>query len=117
MNFSALNRRTLLLLAVLIPLILLLGYVALRTGPLAAVPVTLTTVENRAINPALFGIGTVQARYTYSIGPTVAGRVLRLDVHVGDRVKVGQVLGEMDPVDLDARIRSQQATVRSTQAQ
>jgi HlyD family secretion protein len=117
MNFSALNRRTLLLLAVLIPLILLLGYVALRTGPLAAVPVTLTTVENRAINPALFGIGTVQARYTYSIGPTVAGRVLRLHVHVGDRVKAGQLLGEMDPVDLGQRQSALDAALRGAQSQ
>ena len=117
MNFSALNRRTLLLLAVLIPLILLLGYVALRTGPLAAVPVTVTTVENRAINPALFGIGTVQARYTYSIGPTVAGRVLRLHVHVGDRVKAGQLLGEMDPVDLGQRQSALDSALRGAQSQ
>ena len=117
MNFSALNRRTLLLLAVLIPLVLLLGYVALRTGPLAAVPVTVTTVESHAINPALFGIGTVQARYATLVGPTVAGRVKSLGVHVGDRVRAGQVLGEMDPVDLDERIRSQRAALLSTQAQ
>ncbi len=117
MRFFAINRRTVLLLAVLVPLLLLLGYVALRTGPLAAVPVTVTTVENRSIHPALFGIGTVQARYTYSIGPTVAGRVLRLGVHVGDTVKAGQVLGAMDPVDLDQRIRAQQAAIGSTEAQ
>ena len=117
MSFSTMNRRTLLLLAVLVPLLILLGYVALRAGPLAPVPVTVTSVENRAIAPALFGIGTVQARYTTLVGPTVAGRLKRLDVHVGDRVRAGQVLGEMDPVDLDARIRSQQATVLGTQAQ
>ena len=117
MRFSAINRRTLLLLAVLVPLLLLLAYVALRTGPLAAVPVTVTRVENRSIHPALFGIGTVQARYTYSIGPTVSGRVLRVNVHVGDTVKAGQVLGAMDPVDLDQRIQAQQAAIGSTEAQ
>lgn len=113
MRFSEMNRRT----AVLVPLLGLLGYVALRAGPLAPVPVTVASVENRAITPALFGIGTVQARYTTLVGPTVAGRLKRLDVHVGDSVRAGQVLGEMDPVDLDARIRSQEAAVRSTQAQ
>lgn len=117
MRFSEMNRRTALLLAVLVPLLGLLGYVALRAGPLAPVPVTVASVENRAITPALFGIGTVQARYTTLVGPTVAGRLKRLDVHVGDSVRAGQVLGEMDPVDLDARIRSQEAAVRSTQAQ
>ncbi len=117
MTVSAMNRRTLLLLAVLLPLVILLGWVALRTGPLAAVPVTVTTVESRALHPALFGIGTVQARYAYSIGPTVAGRVLRLDVHVGDRVKAGQLLGEMDPVDLGQRQSALDAALRSAQAQ
>ena len=117
MSFSTINRRTLLLLAVLVPLILLLAYVALRTGPLAAIPVTVSPVENRAISPALFGIGTVQARYTYSIGPTVAGRVLRLDVHVGDTVKAGQVLGEMDPVDLGQRQSALDAALRGAQSQ
>jgi len=36
--------------------------------------VTVTTAESRSIAPALFGIGTVEARYTYRIGPTIAGR-------------------------------------------
>ncbi len=109
--------RTLSLLVVLLPLIVLFVYVALRSGPFAPVPVTVTTVENRSIAPALFGIGTVEARYTYKIGPTFAGRVKRLDVQVGDQVMAGQVLGEMDPVDLDERIRAQKATLRRAEAQ
>jgi len=117
MKFLTTQRRTLLLIAVLVPLLLLLGYVALRTGPLAALPVTVTTVESRAVSPALFGIGTVQARYTYNIGPTVAGRVLRLDVHVGDTVKAGQLLGEMDPVDLGQRQSALDAAMRGAQSQ
>jgi RND family efflux transporter MFP subunit len=108
--------RTLALVAVIVSLLALLFYIALRSGPLAPVAVTVAAVENRAIQPALFGIGTVQARYTYLIGPTFAGRVKRLDVHVGDRVKAGQVLGEMDPVDLDDRIRAQQAAIKSGEA-
>ncbi|MFP5504913.1 MAG: efflux RND transporter periplasmic adaptor subunit [Gammaproteobacteria bacterium] len=111
------GRRTLALLAVLIPLFALFGYVALRSGPLAPVPVVLATVEERAVEPGLFGIGTVESRYTYRIGPTVAGRLLRLDVQVGDRVIAGQLLGEMDPVDLDERLRAQDAALRRAGAQ
>jgi multidrug efflux pump subunit AcrA (membrane-fusion protein) len=90
---------------VLLPLFGLFGYAALRSGPLAPIPITQTTVETRAIAPALFGIGTVEARYRYPIGPVVAGRVLRM----GDRVRAGQRLGEMDPVDLDERVAAQEA--------
>lgn len=116
MKILPLQRRTLALIAVIVPLLALLAYVAVRSGPLAPVAVTEAKVESRSIRPALFGIGTVEARYTYEIGPTFAGRVKRLDVHVGDRVKAGQVLGEMDPVDLDDRLRAQEAAAKRAQA-
>lgn len=108
--------RTLALLAVIGPLLGLFVYVGLRSGPLAPVAVTVTTVESREINPAVFGIGTVEARYTYKIGPTFTGRLQRLDVEVGDAVQAGQVIGEMDSVDLNDRIRSQQAQIRQAEA-
>lgn len=111
------QKRTLAILLVLLPLLALFVYVALRSGPLAPVPVTVAKVENRSIAPALFGIGTVEARYTYKIGPTFAGRIKQLDVQVGDEVKAGQILGEMDPVDLDQRIRAQDAALKRAEAQ
>lgn len=109
--------RTLALLVVILPLLALFVYVALRSGPLAPVPVTVATVENRSITPALFGIGTVEAQFTYKIGPTFAGRVKKLTVRVGDLVKAGQIIGEMDPVDLDQRIRAQEAALKHAGAQ
>lgn len=110
------SRRTLSILAVVIPLAALLGYVALRSGPLAPVAVTVVKVESDALRPALFGIGTVEARQLHRIGPTAPGRVLRLQVEVGHAVKAGQVLGEMDPVDSDDRLRSQQALLQRAAA-
>ena len=117
MKTLPLQRRTLTLIAVLLPMLALFVYVALRSGPLAPISVVVASVEDRAIAPALFGIGTVDARYTYKIGPTFAGRIRRVDVNVGDHVQAGQVLGEMDPVDLDDRIRGQEAALLSAQAQ
>jgi HlyD family secretion protein len=51
-----LQGRTLALLAVIIPLLVLFIYVGLRSGPLAPVAVTVASVESRAITPALFGV-------------------------------------------------------------
>ncbi|MEZ5657439.1 MAG: biotin/lipoyl-binding protein [Burkholderiaceae bacterium] len=116
MKWLGMRGRTLGLLAVAMALLTLFAYVALRAGPLAPVAVTVATVQARSIRPALFGIGTVQARYTYRIGPTVAGRVKRLDVHVGDLVRAGQLLGEMDPVDLDDKVRAQDAALKRAEA-
>lgn len=111
-----LQGRTLALLVFIIPLLALFIYVALRSGPLAPIAVTVVTVESSKITPALFGVGAVEARYTYKIGPTLAGRLKRLDVHAGNRVKAGQVLGEMEPVDLDDRIRSQASALKRAEA-
>jgi HlyD family secretion protein len=111
-----LRRKTLALLAVMAPLLALFAHLAVRSGPFAPVPVTVAVVEARPITPSIFGIGTVEARHTYKIGPTSAGRLKRLDAHVGDRVKAGQSLGEMDPVDLDERIRAQEAGLKRAEA-
>lgn len=108
--------RTLGLLLILVPLLVLFVWMVLRAGPLAPVPVTVATVQSRAIQPALFGIGTVQARYTYKLGPTLPARVRTLNVHVGDSVRAGQLLGEMDPVDLDSRLQAQQAVLGRAEA-
>lgn len=102
--------------SVIIVMLVLLGFVFMRAGPLAPVAVTVSTVEKRAIRPSLFGIGTVEARYTHKIGPTVAGRVSRVDVQTGDRVKQGQVLAEIDPVDVEEKIRALDASVKRASA-
>ena len=116
MKSLPLQGRTIALLAVIVPLLALFVYVGLRSGPLAPVAVTVMTVESRTVTPSLFGIGTVEARYTYKIGPTYAGRIKRVDVQVGDRVTAGQVLGEMDPIDLDDRVRSQESAFKRAEA-
>jgi HlyD family secretion protein len=116
MRLPPLTRRALPLLGFLVPLGAAFLWLALTTGPLAPVPVTLATVTADAITPSLFGIGTLEARYTYRIGPTFAGRVSRVEVQVGERVEAGQLLGEMDPVDLDDRVAAQEAALRRAEA-
>jgi len=91
-------------------LLVALGWVATRSGPLAPIQVTVTPVVVGEVSPALFGIGTAEARRAYLIGPTVAGRVKRVLVDVGDAVKAGHLLAEMEPVDLDTRIAATEAS-------
>jgi RND family efflux transporter MFP subunit len=115
-NLLKLHARSLALAAVLIVMLVALAYVALRTGPMAPIPVMLVTVERQAVTPALFGIGTVEARRTHRIGPTYAGRVRRVEVQAGDSVKAGQLLGEMDPIDLDDKLGAQDAALKRASA-
>ncbi|AWB35884.1 efflux RND transporter periplasmic adaptor subunit [Orrella marina] len=116
MHYLPIKGRTLALVAVLLPLLAVFVYVGLRSGPLAPVAVTVVQVQTREITPALFGIGTVQARYTHAIGPTSAGRLDSLRVDVGDRVRQGELLGEMDPIDLDFRLTAQDAAIERARA-
>ena len=81
------------------------GLLALRSSPLAPVPEVRTVVIARqALHPILFGIGVVESRRTVLVGPTAAGRVVRVHVEQGDTVRAGQLLAEMDPVDLEERL-------------
>lgn len=105
------NRKHASLAALGLVLLGLFLYVVLQSGPLARIPVTTARVQEASIHPVRFGIGTVEARQVHRIGPTLTGRVLRLDVDVGDAVRVGQTLGELDPVDLDDRIQAQVAAL------
>ncbi|MDP3538075.1 MAG: efflux RND transporter periplasmic adaptor subunit [Azonexus sp.] len=109
--FAAMNLRrgALLLLAVL--LLVVFAWVVARSGPLAPVRVTVTTAGEGRVTPSLFGLATVEARRAYLIGPTLAGRVKQVAVDVGESVKSGQLLAEMDAVDLDARIQAAQAAI------
>ena len=98
------------LLAFAVILLVGFGFVVARSGPLAPTKVTITRVETGSLSSSLFGIGTVEARRSYFIGPTAAGRVKAVHVDVGEKVKAGQLLAEIDPVDLDERLRSLEAS-------
>lgn len=103
--------RALAVAAVVIAILAGLGWVIASQGPLARTKVTVTRAETRELAPSLFGIGTVEARRSYNIGPTAAGRVARVLVDQGDRVKAGQLLAEMEPVDLDERLAAGRSVV------
>ena len=61
---------------------------------------------------------------SYALAPTMASRVARVLVDQGDTVAAGQLLAELDPVDLDDRVASGRlgaqraaSAVRAAQAQ
>jgi HlyD family secretion protein len=97
--------------AAALALLAALAFVALRTGPLAPTRVTVVQAAQGTFQPQLFGIGTVEARRSVLVGPTLAGRVRTVSVDVGDLVQPGQVLAEMDPVDLDERAAALDASI------
>lgn len=95
-----------------------LGLVALRNSPLAPVTQVGTVDAARGtLQPTLFGIGVVESRRSILVGPTGAGRVARVLVEQGERVEAGQLLAEIDPIDLQERLAaSRHALARARSA-
>lgn len=90
------------------------AWVVTTRGPLAAVKVTVEKVSDGVLTNAVFGVGTLEARRSYNLAPTLTSRVSRMLVDQGDQVRADQLLAEMDAVDLNDRVTSsQQAAERS----
>ncbi|MCX8087197.1 MAG: efflux RND transporter periplasmic adaptor subunit [Rhodocyclaceae bacterium] len=111
MSFA--TRRNLVLGTFAVAFLAAFGWIVATQGPLAPVKVTLDAAREARLERSLFGIATVEARRSHNIGPTFAGRVARVVVDQGDVVKAGQLLAEMEPVDLDARIAASAAAAAS----
>jgi len=90
------------------------GWVVTTQGPLASVKVTLDKASSGTLSNGVFGVGVLEARRSYNLAPTLTSRVGRIYVDQGDRVHKGQLLAEMDAVDLNDRVTSsEQAAERS----
>lgn len=109
------SKRKMLILLLLVALIPV-GWLLYSKGPLGPPKVTVAAVQQQSLKAGVFGIGTVDARLTYAIGPTQAGRVYKVFADQGDRVAAGKVLGEMDPVDLEQKVTGAAATVSKAQS-
>ncbi len=89
-------------------------WVVITQGPLAPIKVTINKVQLGKLSNEVFGVGVVEARRSYSLAPTTTSRINKVLVDQGDRVKAGQLLAEMDAVDLNDRVTSsQQAAERA----
>ena len=95
------------------------------------VPVPQTVAVARGdVQQTVLATGILEASSLVSVGAEVSGRIEKLDVNLGDVVKAGDVLAEIDSHDqqnavataqaalamAQAQLRAQQATVKQNQA-
>jgi len=99
------------LLALGIGVTVVFAWVVMTQGPLAPVKVTAEKLQAGNLSSGVFGVGTLQARYSYNLAPTMTSRVKSVLVDQGDQVVAGQVLAAMDPVDLDEKLAGSQRIV------
>jgi HlyD family secretion protein len=73
--------------------------------------VTVERVGKRPLEAVVSASGTIRARRTVNITSEVSGRVVKLAVDEGDRVKQGQLLLQIDPRPVRSRLEISQATL------
>ncbi|AVX19594.1 RND family efflux transporter, MFP subunit [Carboxydocella sporoproducens DSM 16521] len=81
-----------------------------------AVPVEVVTATEGPISQTITIAGKVVPKQEIALVPKVGGKVSRVAVDIGQRVKAGQVVVELDASDLKAQIAATEAAVRLQQS-
>jgi membrane fusion protein, multidrug efflux system len=95
---------------------------ALAATPTAAAlvelaPTDLVTVRQAEMSRSVSVSGGLRAVRSAQVKAKVAGELRELAVREGEPVRAGQVLGRIDPVEYEARLRQAQEQAASAQAQ
>ena len=69
------------------------------------------TIQRRDLEAIVSASGKIEPKKTVNISAQSMGRVTRLDVNEGDRVKAGQFLLQIDPVTAESAVRRDEAGV------
>src|SRR5205807_6314469 len=88
-----------------------------RGGQQAAVPVTVTQVEQKPMPIAINVIGTVEAYSNVAVHAQITGELTSVNFKEGDDVKKGQVLFTLDRRPLEGALQQAQANLDRDLAQ
>lgn len=80
------------------------------------VPVVTTPATTGDLGSSLTFNGTISTVQQTNLVPKTAGRIEKIFVDVGDRIKTGQTLVQLDRGTLDAAVKQAEANVQSAQA-
>src|SRR5271166_6821339 len=97
-------------------LVLVIVAVAATRGGTKIDPTKLAKVERGDITKSVVATGKITPITKVEIKSKASGIVKKLYVDAGDRVKQGQVLAELDRVEIEAQVNSERAQLLSSQA-
>lgn len=78
-------------------LLSLSALLAWKTLPASGDPLSTVSVTRNDIESSVTALGTLQPRRYVDVGAQASGQIRKLHVEVGDQVKAGQLLVEIDP--------------------
>jgi HlyD family secretion protein len=103
--------------AIILVLVGLATAQGLKPHPPPPADVTTSTVKKQDITHTVNAAGHLQARETVKVSSNVTGDLLSLSVQEGDRVKFGQVLGQIDRRFSESQVAQFRGAVASAVAQ
>ncbi len=110
------SRRTKIIIAVLVVLALAAGGAAYRWRNPDLPAVTVETLRKRDLDALVSASCKVQPKRQVNISANTMGRVTRLAVQEGQRVKAGQFLLEIDPRSLEGQLQRGEASVAAARS-
>jgi HlyD family secretion protein len=102
---------------VVVGLLVVAGWMAVRASGERAVDVRTAAVEARDLTATIAATGSVRPRRQVNISSDVMGRVVELTVEEGDEVERGMVLLRIDPTASQAQVSRAQAALSQSEAQ
>src|SRR5436309_4173647 len=82
----------------------------------AAISVGTVLVIKDILSPTLSYSGNVQATTSVNLVPKISARLEKLNADIGDEVKAGDVIAELDHAQLDTQVAQAEASVNAAQA-
>jgi membrane fusion protein, macrolide-specific efflux system len=76
-----------------------------------------TPVARGNIEETVLASGVIQSSSLVSVGAEVSGRIKTLNVQLGDDVKAGEVIAEIDSLNQENAVKAAEASLANTQAQ
>ena len=76
-----------------------------------------TPVARGNVEETVLASGVIQASSLVSVGAEVSGRIKTLNVQLGDDVKAGDVIAEIDSLNQQNAVKAAQASLANTEAQ
>jgi len=118
-NGNGKRKRRTIWIAVLIFVVCLVaaaGLMAARSGGKKIDPTKLGKVERGDVVKSVVATGKVEPITKVEIKSKASGIVKKLYIIAGDHVKAGQVLAELDRVEMEAQVRQSEAQLQSSEA-
>jgi membrane fusion protein, macrolide-specific efflux system len=114
LRFPASRRARIVLIAVGL-VVALVAWSSMRPAPppaLATSPAVIGDIESTVV-----ATGALEASQMVSVGAQVSGQITSLKVQLGDRVKAGDLIAEIDSITQLNKVRNARAALTSTRAQ